>query len=65
MQQVKIFKSVDTELGDLESQINQWIAETKAKIISLNGNISPQAGKHGVQGSFSTSDVFVIVLYEV
>ena len=65
MQQVKIFKSIDTELGDLESQINSWIAESKAKIISIHGNISPQAGKHGLQGSFSAADVFVIVLYAV
>ena len=65
MQQVKIFKSVDTELGDLEGQINSWIAETNSRIISIHGNISPQAGKHGLQGSFSAADVFVIVLYEV
>ena len=64
MQQVKVFKSVDTELGVMESEINSWIAESKAKIISIQGNISPQAGKHGVQGSFSAADVFVIVLYE-
>ena len=65
MQQVKIFKSVDTELGDLEGQINGWISETNSRIISIHGNISPQAGKHGLQGSFSAADVFVIVLYEV
>jgi hypothetical protein len=64
MQQVKIFKSVDTELGDMESQINTWIADSKATILSIHGNISPQAGKHGIQGSFSAADVFVIVLYE-
>ncbi len=64
MQQIKIFKSVDTELGDMENQINSWIAESKAKIVSVYGNISPQAGKHGPQGSFSAADVFVIVLYE-
>lgn len=64
MQQVKIFKSVDTELGDMESQINNWIKETKAVVLSIHGNISPQAGKHAVQGSFSAADVFVIVLYE-
>ncbi len=64
MQQVKIFKSVDTELGDMETQINQWIAERNAKILSIQGNISPQAGKHGIQGSFSAADVLVIVLYE-
>lgn len=64
MQQVKIFKSIDTELGDMESQINSWISESKANIVSIHGNISPQAGKHGGQGSFSAADVFVIVLYE-
>lgn len=64
MQQVKIFKSVDTELGDMETQINHWISESKAKILSIQGNISPQAGKHGIQGSFSAADVLVIVLYE-
>ena len=64
MQQVKIFKSVDTELGDMETQINHWIVESKAKILSIDGNISPQAGKHGIQGSFSAADVLVIVLYE-
>jgi len=62
MQQVKIFKSVDTELGDMETQINHWIAESKATIQSIHGNISPQAGKHGIQGSFSADAVMVIVL---
>ena len=65
MQQVKIFKSVDTELGDMESQMNQWIVDSKVTILSIHGNISPQAGKHGIQGSFSAADVFVIVLYAV
>lgn len=64
MQQVKIFKSVDNELGDMEVQINRWIAESKAKILSIHGNIAPQAGKHGIQGSFSAADVLIIVLYE-
>jgi hypothetical protein len=64
MQQVKMFKSVDNELGELEVQINQWIAQSNAKILSIHGNIAPQAGKHGMQGSFSAADVLVIVLYE-
>jgi hypothetical protein len=65
MQQVKIFKSVDNELGEMEQQINNWIAESKSKILSIHGNISPQAGKHGLQDSFSAADVLIIVLYEV
>ncbi len=64
MQQVKIFKTVDTELQDLERQINEWLAESKARIVSMTGNIAPQAGKHATQGSFSTADVFLVVVYE-
>ncbi len=64
MQQVKLFKSVDSELGDLEGQINRWIVDEKVRIVSIQGNISPQASKHSVQGSFSQADVFVIVMYE-
>jgi hypothetical protein len=64
VQQVKIFKSVDTELEEMESQINSWIAENSVKVISIQGNISPQAGKHGLQGSFSAADVLLVVLYE-
>jgi hypothetical protein len=64
VQQVKIFKSVDNELGQLEAEINRWIAENSIKILSIHGNIAPQAGKHAMQGSFSAADVLVIVLYE-
>lgn len=65
MQQVKLFKGVDTELGDLEKSINAWLAETKAKVISMSGNIAPQAGKHGTSSSFSTADVLVMIVAEV
>jgi hypothetical protein len=64
MQQVKIFKSVDTELGDMEHHINNWLAESQVRIVSMSGNIAPQAGKHTAQGSFATADVLVIIVYE-
>jgi hypothetical protein len=64
MQKVKLFKSVDNEINDLEAQINKWIVAEKVKIISVQGNIAPQPGKASMQGSFSQSDLFVIVLYE-
>lgn len=64
MQQVKIFKSIDNELGQLEQEINHWISENSVRIHSIHGNIAPQAGKHAMQGSFSAADVLVIVLYE-
>lgn len=64
MQKVKLFKSVDNEINELETQINNWIVTQKVKITSIQGNISPQPGKASMQGSFSQSDLFVIVLYE-
>jgi hypothetical protein len=63
MQRVKFFKSIESELGNLEKEINQWLAESKAKIISITGNIAPQTGQTEI-GSFSASDVFVVVMYE-
>lgn len=74
MQKVKMFKSIETELGEMEAQINLWLATTQAKIISITGNISPQTIRHlgpggpsleGAFGAFGASDVFVIILYEL
>lgn len=69
-----MFKSIETELGDMEANINQWLATTQAKIISITGNISPQTIRHlgtngqsleGTFGAFGASDVFVIIQYEL
>ncbi len=70
MQQVKIFKSVEIEIGELEAQVNAWIQETGAKIISISGNIAPQSGSRdtkaiGLGGSqFVSSDILLVILYE-
>jgi hypothetical protein len=48
----------------MELEINRWITDENIKIISIQGNIAPQAGKHTAQGSFSAADVLVIVLYD-
>ncbi|EMI21103.1 hypothetical protein RMSM_01979 [Rhodopirellula maiorica SM1] len=66
MHQVKMFKSVDTEMADMEHQINRWMRKSGARVISITGNI---AGSPNMSGgplsSFAASDVFVIVLYEI
>ena len=66
MQQVKIFESVDSELPELEKQINRWMRKSGARVLSITGNLatSPSAG-NGPMSSFSASDVLVIVLYEI
>lgn len=65
MQKVKLFKSVESELEEMEKSINEWIEKSGARVISVTGNISPQSpGTGGGLHSFATSDLFVIVVYE-
>ena len=68
MQQVKVFKSVESDVRGLEDEINRWIRQSGAHVVSITGNIAPQtagAGGPGLtQGGYPPSDVVVIVLYE-
>ncbi len=61
MERVKLFKGVSIEIRALEDEINEWLAESKARIISVTGNIAPQSGGGG---TFQSSDILVIVTYE-
>lgn len=64
MQQIKIFKSIESELGSLEGEINDWISEESVRIVEIFGNIAPQSPSIPGMGSFSSSDVLVVILYE-
>ena len=70
MQQVKIFKALESDTAHLEAQVNQWLRDTRCRVINIFGNIAPQsAAKEPTQGSisqgpFSASDVLIVVLYE-
>ncbi|MCA9190527.1 MAG: hypothetical protein KDB03_02145 [Planctomycetales bacterium] len=67
MRKVKIFKGIESELNDLEAEINDWASQNGASIVSITGNIAPQTGSGSgglPMGSFPASDVLVIVLYE-
>lgn len=69
MQQVKLFKSVEDQIGSLEQEINDWLSRSGARVISITGNIAPQSMKPNStgglgKGSFSPSDVLIVVLYE-
>ncbi len=61
MEQVKLFKGVEMELRALEDEINEWLREAKPRVISITGNIAPQSSSGG---SFTTSDILLIVTYE-
>ena len=68
MQQIRIFKSIESEVTDLERQINGWIQESGARVIHMFGNIAPQtviSETAAASGrAFSPSDIMIIVLYE-
>lgn len=66
MQKVKLFKSIESELGNLEKEINDWIKDAGVRVISVTGNIAPQTGSSSGSplGSFSASDVLVVIMYE-
>ena len=69
MQQVKLFKGLESELSKLEAEVNDWVRDSGARVLSITGNIAPQSdapkGKGGGLGSgFAPSDVVLIVLYE-
>lgn len=66
MQQVKIFKTVDTEIAELERQINRWMRKSGARVLSITGNLTSQSNEsNGGLNSFAAGDVLVIVLYEI
>ena len=71
MQQVKIFKSIESNVAALEGEVNAWIRQSGARVIAVTGNIAPQSAMPGGapaasmgQGRFPPSDVVLIVLYE-
>lgn len=69
MQRVKFFKALEVETDSLEARVNQWLEASKAKVLSISGNIAPQsegnAGRtSGLGSAGNASDVLLIILYE-
>lgn len=68
MQQIKIFKGIESELTELEGRVNAWIKQTNARIVSSYGNIAPQSGTYTggatLGKSYTPSDVLIVLVYE-
>ena len=70
MQQVKIFKGIETEVSSLENDINEWMRTSGAQVVSITGNIAPQTRAPASDapglghGPYAASDVLIVVLYE-
>jgi len=66
MQKIKIFKNIESEIVSLEEEINEWLSESGVTVIHMSGNIAAQTptntGMGG--GSFSSSDLLVLIVYE-
>ena len=70
MHQIKIFKSLESDITQLEKQVNSWLAESNVRVINMFGNIAPQSPPPEMNSSsiskspFPPSDVLLVVLYE-
>lgn len=76
MQQIKIFRGLETETEQLEQTVNAWLRSTGVRVIQMFGNIAPQTVLHvqsggpvvgaesGVSRRFGPSDILLVVLYE-
>ena len=65
MQQIKIFKTIESERDQLERDINRWMRKSGARVISITGNISSNSPASYAMSSFSGNDILIIVLYEI
>ena len=69
MQQIKLFKGIESELPRLEQQINTWLKDSGARVVQMFGNLAPQSlisdSPAGPSLSpYAASDMVVGILYE-
>ena len=69
MQQIKIFKGLESNLPALEKEVNDWLAAEKVRVVQLLGNLAPLSGARNEGNSLAAypyvaSDVLLVVLYE-
>lgn len=72
MNKIKIFKGLESDYHNLESQVNQWLASSDSiRVVNISGNISPQSfskpkedGGFLSQSSNAPSDILIIVHYQ-
>lgn len=68
-QQIKFFKSVESELPGMEADINAWLKQSNAKVVQIFGNIAPQTiakdsgGFSSGERRYAPSDVMIAVVY--
>ena len=69
MQQIKIFKGLESNLPLLEKEVNAWLGESRARVVQMFGNLAAQSGQRNETNSLAAypyvaSDVLLVILYE-
>ena len=71
MHQIRLFLDIESNAESMERKVNDWLKESGAKVVNIFGNIAAQTvtpeAKSSTMGTrkFSSSDLFVVVVYEV
>lgn len=64
MRLVKLFAEREDRAQELETDINTWIQESGAEVISVSGNVAPQSQISYPDKKPAPSDVLIVVVYE-
>ena len=69
MQQIRIFKGLESNLPALEKEVNHWLAESNARVVQMFGNLAAQSttrheGNSLTAYPYVASDVMLVVLFE-
>jgi len=71
MQQIKIFKGLESQVRMLEDEINTWLKSSGKNVVQIFGNMSPQSdqgtsatGEYLNKSPNSPSDVLLVVVYD-
>ena len=70
MNRIKLFRGLENDLPGLEKQVNDWLAESGARVVQMVGNLAPQEDQtrpddSGVAHSlYHPANVLLVLLYE-
>jgi hypothetical protein len=74
--QIRIFTGIEGDTARLAKDVNDWLRQSKVKVVNVFGNIAPQSAleRHdpgriagaetGPARRFAPSDVMLVVVYE-
>lgn len=70
MHQIRLFKGVETEVRELEKEVNAWLKENNVRVVHMSSNIAPQTHEPAPVGvaksrQYAPSDLLVSIVYEI